>query len=90
MSSSMRHISSPLNRPYTIRSSKKAEVDSRQPQIGVIQMSTSAYYAFEQHQTGSSLVFDWLTRFFDEPSVRIHIRFFSPVSSNLRHGPTQH
>nr|DAU97617.1 MAG TPA: hypothetical protein [Caudoviricetes sp.] len=26
----------------------------------------------------------------DEPSVRIHTRIFSPVSSNLRHGPAQH
>nr|DAL91640.1 MAG TPA: hypothetical protein [Caudoviricetes sp.] len=52
--------------------------------------STPAYYAFKQHQTGSSLVFDWITRFSDEPSVRPYIRFFSLPSSNLRHGPTQH
>lgn len=49
--------------------------------------STSAYRAFEQHQTGSNSILSWLTRSLDEPSVQIRIWLFLSSSSNSANEP---
>ena len=69
---------------------KKVEADLGQPckrSPEVYLGFTSAYRAFEQHQTGSNSILSWLTRSLDEPSVQIRIWLFLSSSSNSANEP---
>lgn len=69
---------------------KKKKKKSRQTSDNLVKgplKSTSAYHAFEQHQTGSNSILSWLTRSLDEPSVQIRICLFLSLSSNSANEP---
>lgn len=75
-----------LHPKFQRNSSKKSRQTSDNLVKGHLK-STSAYHAFEQHQTGSNSILNWLTRSPDEPSVQIRIWLFLSSSSNSANEP---
>ena len=75
-----------LHPKFQRNSSKKSRQTSDNLVKGPLK-STSAYRAFEQHQTGSNSILSWLTRSLDEPSVQIRIWLFLSSSSNSANEP---